>query len=244
MKFSYSRLSTYEECERKYFWRYVVGIETERSFPAQVGTFFHEIMPIYSNNGLDCALAEIDTFHDKLTAWLDDEKYINRYGNAARRATKALIAVDKWAKLPSALLTEFDISRKYNNELEFHGIVDALTIQNDKLWTVEYKTGKPNKERLLLYDWQARLYAWLTGAVGTIFVLVNTSVQNIKERHIQIRYMGWTDLELQITLDIAAKRCYNIIEDKEFLPRRTQSCNWCDYNQYCEVLLAGGEVEV
>jgi len=107
--------------------------------------------------------------------------------------------------------------------------VDALVVQDEELYTLEYKTGQPNWKFLAIHNWQAVFYAALAEAKGTIFELIDTS--KTKPR-VSRKLIEWTPIEKAAILDTAAEIVYNIEAGKR--PRRiTWECNRCDFDIRC-----------
>lgn len=238
MRYSHSRINTYETCELKFFLRYIQGLTVDNeSIPRLVGDLFHQTASVYNSGGgdLDAAINCLTTLYNIHLENPDDDK--DSIDRAFMKVREAITLYDQVA-IP-VFASEVDVTKHYGDH-EYYGIIDGLTWYKDDIWIVEYKTGNVNLDFYTSFDWQSKLYAWLIEAVGTIFVAVNTSVQKMKlEKHITFHPVLWTKTEIEIALDICEKRVYNIENEKNWLPKRTYNCTWCDYKEYCRAKLAG-----
>lgn len=224
MRYSYSRISTFEECEFRYFQRYIQGIKTQETLPLTVGSFTHAGLAAFNKGGLECGFQEIKNCYEEAIVGKDE----SRYKKAAQKARDALRVYSETCNF-DVVAVELDVSRS-QDDVEFHGVIDALVVHERELYTLEYKTGKPDKEYLMLYNWQAPFYSWLSGAAGTLFVLINTSVKNIR---VQVKPIEWSETELDKVVDVAVSRVHQMENTEVFLPRRTYQCKWCSYNVCC-----------
>ena len=92
---SYSKASSFENCERKFSFSYVEKIRTESGIHAAVGTFVHEIIEEFynQNNFFDYIK------NDLIKNWLIYQVYLKRIGVNKRTSCKGFTTKKKEPRL-------------------------------------------------------------------------------------------------------------------------------------------------
>lgn len=204
---SYSRLSTYEDCPKQYWYKYVENVPGFRppSVAAGRGSAIHEAGEKYLMGELKVYPPEYQRVSGHLM------------GLKAKKANpeKKLAVTSEWEpcdyKAPEAYL---------------RGIIDVIYEENDGLHIQDFKTGQ-------VYDShpvQMELYVALAAAhypavthYVTRLIYVDKGIVTAPKRTEAARLKP-----IRLLLDGRIK----IAEDDQIYPTRAgSSCRWCDYSQ-------------
>lgn len=114
----------------------------------------------------------------------------------------------------------------------FRGIIDCIVIIDNRLYLVDYKTGKLKEPRWQEYD-------------QLMFYSIYFFQKYNKIEHIDISYLYVEhDSENKITLERKYLDRYvsdltkiiNELEfDSSFDKNKTKLCDWCEYKEYCDL---------
>ncbi len=180
VELSATRLKTYLDCKRRYYFRYIRQLEeatipTDESTERLVGIFIHKV--------LDTLYSKKDAYSDEEDLYLDlqRELYIKSEEDLVLR-----FYVDIWLeKLKSFCKSEverFGMGYKvaYREEsltceyrgMKLKGSIDRIDSYHDKLYIVDYKTGKiPKSSKKSLEsesNFQLQFYYILAGQLGEV----------------------------------------------------------------------------
>ena len=202
--FSPNMLKTFEQCPRKFDYKYLQGI----SMPVnddifEFGKNIHALASYYLKN----------EFIDKLEKSLNPKEY------------------DVWMYLKNSIYFSYEVvNTEYNLSVKagkyfFGGRLDALLKNGDKYYILDYKTGSAPKNAK--YDFQTIIYIL---AVKEFFKTENVIFVYLDLRHreeVKIEYTRDLENEYrQRLIDIAEK-----IEKYDKFPKR-QECS-CEYSMIC-----------
>ena len=248
---SYSQISTYRECPRKWAFRYVYRLERERLAQAMVfgGAIHRTLARIYAKKMLSnqpMTLEEVsDHFVDDWDQAIDDAEIAIDYGLTDRDSlqAKGLGMLAEFAKLPMGLEVvgvekEFraDLFDPVTGELmdkQLLGYIDALVMVGGDLVVHEHKTGSRKwQQGRIDHDLQASVYQWATNAKRVTFnVLMKT-----KEPRVDC-YQTTRSKE---QLDEALLVMVNALKQQQagfFEARRVGEYGWhcgrCEFAQQC-----------
>jgi putative RecB family exonuclease len=241
-RLSPSGASTYEQCPRRWRFRYVDRLPDPPGVPALAGSFAHRVLelllqhePAERTRDRAKELArqvwpEVEADDDFRSLELDD--------NAGRDFRwKSWLAIEGlWAiEDPTAVdvrATEHDIEALLGG-VPFRGIVDRLDQESDGVVVTDYKSGKAPPARYA----PARLAQVLLYAAA---VRESTGEQPVRAR---LLYLGQkivdvvvTDSELQAVIDSLGSTWSAIGESCEtdtFEPRPGPLCGWCPFADRC-----------
>ena len=246
--FSPSKLSTYQNCPKKYQFRYVDKISRRRKTPETVvGVAVHaafEELHGLVNGGKVPTLAETSAFFEAELAkeWDDtvklrDERFTkddwrrvgldcvkNYYEAGFPFDQDKTVAVEKRVGFP--IVTE-------EGEYRVEGFVDRLVLAKDGAFEIhDYKTAKtlPTQEDMDA-DWQLALYE----------LAVRHDWPDTKEVRLRWHYVRHGKVITSVR-DAAAREklrtdaaalIASIKRDHEFKPNVTALCDWCEYKDLC-----------
>jgi len=167
---SYSSISTYQDCARKYYFRYVRGIVREKSLPEQYGIAFHEALDVYfdtrnvekTTNKFDEHWPN-DAMEDKLRTRARAHKILREY--AARYAEDGITVTHKTDRelisfpIPN-VRTEDGLSMYYTGKLDKIVHWDQMTL------VMEHKTTSRMMMNRFNPNLQIKGYVWLAHQMG------------------------------------------------------------------------------
>lgn len=246
--FSPSKLSTYQNCPKKYQYRYVDRISRKRKTPETVlGVAVHaafEELHGLVNGGKLPTLAEVqavfagnfDSEWDE-TVKLRDERFskddwrrvgldcVKTYYDAGKPFdSDKTVAVEKKVGFP--ISTE-------EGEYKIEGYVDRLVLAKDGAFEIhDYKTAKalPSQEDMDA-DWQLALYE----------LAIRHDWPDTKDVRLRWHYVRHGKVitsirgpEAREKLRAEAAALITAIKrDHEFKPKVTPLCDWCEYKDLC-----------
>lgn len=204
---SYSRLSTYEECPLKAKLKYVVKMP-EPSHPA---------------------MARGAAIHEEAAAYLSKEK--SRVPASLKQLDNLFRALRK--KEPEVeLQIAFDRTWKttewFSSQAWLRVVVDALVIEGPRAIVIDHKTGKIREG----YDSQLDLYA---AAIFSAYPEVETVEPELwfvdHGVTLPVPPKKYHRDELPTLKKRWAKRALPMLSDKRFAPRAGNYCRWCHFRK-------------
>lgn len=244
--FSHSRLSTFEQCNLKYKYRYIDNIipEIEKTIEAHLGSIVHQTLEwLYSEvkSGKIPSIDDMIVYFSK--SWMeenketlmqnnDDEKsffnkgikYLLDYYNRYKPFDDNTIYLEK----------EISINLDEKGEYKIKGFIDrlAFNLKTGEYEIHDYKTSKtmPQGEKIES-DRQLALYS----------IAIKEMFGHDKEVRLIWHYLFFnkrieskrTDEQL-LQLKKDTLELIRIIESTtEFNPKKSYLCNWCAYKPIC-----------
>lgn len=246
--FSPSKLSTYQNCPKRYQYRYVDKISRRRKTPETVlGVAVHaafEDLHEKVNGGKLPTLAEVQAVYAEELAkeWDDtvklrDERFTKEdWKNVGLECVKTYYEAGKPFDADKTVAVEkkvgFPISTE-EGEYRIEGFVDRLVLAKDGAFEVhDYKTAKslPSQQDMD-EDWQLALYE----------LAIRHDWPDTKEVRLRWHYVRHGKVITSIR-DAAAREKLRadaaalitaIKRDHEFKPNVTALCDWCEYKDLC-----------
>lgn len=150
---SYSKASSFENCERKFSFSYVEKIRTESGIHAAVGTFVHEIIEEFYNqnnffdyikNDSDKELAYLSSLFEK--NWSKQKNSLQRLYNKEKRTPVEYKSLEEWVKTLIKNYIELEIFISQNSDLYPDlQITQNISIFNEKKFTKYFNHDNHNK---------------------------------------------------------------------------------------------------
>ena len=247
--YSHSRLSTFEDCPKRFQYRYVLKIPTDsEGIEAYVGKRVHEVLErlyIAAQKGLVPSLARVIFRYNQLF----DEHYdaqkirivregtpVDFYRSYGERCLRDFyhrhypFDGDKTMGLEHRVLFALDEPGEYR----LQGIIDRLVRGRDGTIEIhDYKTGRrlPSQEEL---DRDRQLALYQLGLVGRF---PNQPIRLVWHflHHDRLLTSTRTPEQLE-TLRVETMGVIDRIRtESEFKPRRSGLCDWCEYNDRCPI---------
>jgi len=241
-RLSPSGAGTYEQCPRRWRFRYVDGYPDPPGEAALIGSFAHRVLEVFmqrppAQRTLECAKAvarelwpELAADPDYVALGLDAEQSL-AFRWAAWRAIEGLWRLEDPKRVMVAA-TEQDLHAELGG-VPFRGIVDRLDKSAAGLIVTDYKSGKPpppgfrrkHLDQVLLYS---AAVAETTGEVPARARLMYLGRKQVgmavtpADLHNAVQRLAdtWHSIQTACTVD-------------DFEPRPGPLCAWCAYAEHC-----------
>ena len=253
--FSHSRLSSFEDCPKKFEFRYVLKIPREtESIEGFVGKRVHEVLErLYTATGR----GHVPTLPQVLHRYraLFDEQYDPERVRVVRKETP----LEEYRENGERGLTNYyrrhypfdadetlGLEERISFDLEgggryrILGFVDRISRARDGVVEIhDYKTGRwvPNQKRID-EDRQLALYqigvTEKFGEDGPMRLVWHYVVRN------QVRTSTRTPEQLASLRSETAELIDRIRGEAQFEPRTSALCSWCEYNDICPAVAVDG----
>ena len=146
LRLSYTALNSYNECSFKYYLKYVLKIdEFESTFPAFIGSLYHEILSLYKKTGFDLD-TEFNKYLEKRDLSLKEKLLLVRIKKDLIKFVEVLKKQDSYTTYKDELYekgVEIDLNKKVS--VKFIGYIDKImyykNIEDTYFSIVDYKTG-------------------------------------------------------------------------------------------------------
>ena len=232
---SYSRLSSYDKCPRKFKLVYLDGHETPSGSPAQVGKLVHEILAHYlrekkAQGGVHQSqpgdiLSRLPAVSGQLLA----EKEITREitANEVEQFIRGFCAL--YPRIETAMIAGIEVEKNFEiNGYNCKGVLD-LVIQDEagKLRIIDFKTGRPGN----VEDLQLILYSmpYFDGNPDQSITASFAFLRDATVRHFEVSRSMSSN-----TRDIVMMKVQEIETDERFERRRGRLCDYCDVRRFCD----------
>lgn len=206
--FSPAMLKSFEQCPRKYFFRYVKNISVPQS-----ESFFQKGKNIHALANYYLKGENIEKFERALN---EEEKSVWNKLKSVEYFNKEIIA------------SEYKLNFKLNN-LWFGGRLDALVKQDNSYIILDYKTGVLPKNPQ--YDYQTMIYIlavskyFLTDDVKFVYIDLKNGNDVVVELTSDLKI----EYEKKLT-DVGKKLV--ISENSQVFLKKTKDCK-CEYDKIC-----------
>jgi ATP-dependent helicase/DNAse subunit B len=146
LKLSYTALNSFNECSFKYYLNYVLRLsEYESTFPAFIGSLYHEILSLYKKSNFDLEL-EFNKYLEKRELSLKEKLLLVRIKKDLIELINVLKKQDSYTTYKDELYekcVEIDLNKKVS--VKFIGFIDKImyykNIEDTYFSIVDYKTG-------------------------------------------------------------------------------------------------------
>lgn len=232
---SHSSLSLYNECPRKYKFKYVDGIPEKPRHFFSFGQSVHLALEFFYE-GRETAPGLEELLKSYKERWVsagykDEEHEAEHFAEGRRILTRF------HAKHAVGFAPPFSVEYAFSFEVDgvpVTGRIDRVDkLPDGRLSVLDYKTGKPLASGRLASDAQLTMYqlACERQLGAEVAELVFYHLPTLKEHRAARRPAALVD-ELQARIVSTASS----IEREEFEPRPGEAkCRWCDYKPLCPV---------
>ena len=234
---SASRLKTYLECKRKYYYRYIQKIQAKQDDDLNEGLFLHSLLDhLFKEKN---AYVNKEEMQKKLDILLDELLPLND----AKTAYQKLLWKEKLKGFIDAQIEHFktdwkvvEREKEFGSEiggLRFKGRIDRIDQNNTDTLVIDYKSGsiaEANKTKNLenLSDFQMSIY----------YHMLNPKYQNISLAFMKILEKGEMEeiTVLEEKNELLAQHIIELKQTKSFIAKKTddlQKCKWCEFALMC-----------
>ncbi len=238
VEISPSRLKIYLDCKRRYYLQYILQIK-EASIPVEESN--ERLVGIYLHNALERAYADNKIYHDsdELYFALQKELYIQSADDALLR-----FHVDVWLEKLKAF-SSVEVARFQDGVeiaycekslqcdfkgLKLKGSIDRIDRYHDKLYVIDYKSGKiPKTSKKSLDDesnFQLQFYYLLASQLGEVGDVYYYDLANgkLEEEMLFDEKM----LKLEEHLEHLSQKKHNFT-----MTDNIKKCEYCPYIKIC-----------
>ncbi len=248
MVFSYSRLTTFEQCARRFRYRYLDGVhEAFSGVEAFMGQRVHETIEwLFNQREAGCKRSDVEAVEFYCSGW--DQAIA-----AAPRPVRVIKdgeAIENYRRRGAQMLSRFHADRFASDTLKtlenekhfriklggthwFQGFIDRLACDAEgRLHVIDYKTGRQASPRFTGKDaGQLEAYALAMFAetdaeeIELVLEYLKTGVR--LSRRILRSEVEAVDKDLTERIGVA-------VAATVFPPVTGVLCRWCGYNDLCE----------
>ncbi len=243
MIFSHSRLSCFEQCPRKFKYRYVdeVGTEIQESIEAFLGKRVHEALEKIYKDAQKRKINSIEEITEFFNSsweknWSDKILMVRGNDCEAQKNMGMKFLSDycgRHSPFNSSRTIGLEMPIKFSmNGFKIRGFIDRLSLAGNNIEIHDYKTSSrmaplENLERdrqLHLYAMAARkMYPFAKGVeLVWHFLAFNKEVR-----------ISASEERMQQVFESTASIMEKINSEKEFPAKQSALCAWCEYQKVC-----------
>ena len=234
---SASRLKTYLDCKRKYYYRYIQKIEAKQEDELNEGLFLHSLLDhLYKEKN---AYVNKEEMQKKLDILLDELLPFDD----AKIAYRKLLWKEKLKGFIDSQIEHFkadwkvvEREKEFNSEiggLRFKGRIDRIDQNDTDTLVIDYKSGsiaEANRRKNLenLSDFQMSIY----------YYMLSPKYKNISLAFMKILEKGEIEeiTVLEEKNELLAQHIIDLKQTKSFVAKKTddlQKCKWCEFALMC-----------
>jgi len=217
MPLSYSRLSTFEQCESKFDYLYVSKrVQDQGSEVSEYGNRVHEVLELYGKGELDQA-----------TLSEEGKQTLGKWGKIVDK----LLAKEgeKYFEYQMAVNADLQPVDWFASDVWIRSIADVLVVDGDTAYCLDYKTGKvkDNPTQLQLFAAMVMWHFPQVTTVKTSFIWLKfNEVTNTKYERRFLESL-WNGLRPRF------KKVQEVIDLGVFKAKPSGLCPWCPAKDIC-----------
>lgn len=217
MPLSFSRLSTFEQCEQKFDYLYVSKtVQDQGSEVSEYGNRVHEVLELYGKGELD-----------QSTLTIEGKQTMQKWGGLVDRITAR--DGEKFFEYQMAVNADLQPVDWFASDVWIRSIADVLVVNGATAYCVDYKTGKvkDNPTQLQLFAAMVMWHFPQVTAVKTSFVWLKfNEVTNVtyERRFLESLWNG---------LSPRFKKVQEVIDLGVFKAKPSGLCPWCPAKDIC-----------
>jgi RecB family exonuclease len=232
IKLSTSSVSTFEQCPRRWFYRYVRKLypDVEESEWTAFGNFIHDIAENFKD---DCTLKE---FKELVASRIKNYEFSEKYRNKVLPAIKNLFIYCKQNfKKDDIVLREKKIDFHYKGKFFLTGKIDIIHMSGNKVKVIDWKTSKEEKDS----SFQLSFYKFLLEIIDLVKVesLECEIVYLCADQKDELLYVSKYNIEKDDVMSAIARiealiKTYEVLGTENIEKWRMKTgplCNYCDY---------------
>lgn len=235
--FSYSRIKTYEECQLRFFYQYVIKIPQEYGVHALLGNVIHQALEVSTNEGSFAQPRELHSNYRSALLELDPEgtipsdmvdagsEMLSHYIDDLSPEEKA---PDYEQQVGIDVFTELKFTT-YIGKGKFNGFIDHVKILDaDNVVITDYKSGKHEVAAKNIHnDLQLGIYSLV---MNEIFPDKNVYAQLYYLRSRRKKGHLFSRDDLSIVKRELTVKVDTILQTEEFrATENPRACYWCSY---------------
>jgi CRISPR/Cas system-associated exonuclease Cas4 (RecB family) len=230
MSYSFSSISTFEDCQRKFKYQYIDKIKVPQTDAMSNGSKVHkEIEKFVNNQPNELSIGYQETIKEFVEDRLKGSKLLSTEHPVIIETPPAIFEQGAWP--PSR-------TRKESTDIYFHGIIDAIYIREfrgkKRVSIVDWKTGKSTPKDLQLKYYlllAASLFSNISFGPEITGYFLRLDIKKAKVRAIESDQIDLRDTWRKIQENIK-----EIEKETEYAATTSYCCSYCQYASICDVL--------
>ena len=227
--FSYSRIDTYDMCPSKYFFSYIKKEPRQFGEAAVLGNIIHSVLEDLVSNEKPLSLDEMKSSYEVKKVDYDPQGWISK--NLIDAGTQI---IEEFYDINQDKI--FDV---YEKEMSFNfiignysiiGYIDRVDVTDDKVFIVDYKTGKREvAAKDVANNLQMGIYA-LAASIEFPDKEITASLHYLRTNRLKSHTYTAEDLEnVKVML---LNKINRIMNDSNFTPTSNERiCSFCDHGK-------------
>jgi putative RecB family exonuclease len=234
---SASRLKTFQQCPRKYYYNYIEKLPKKDWPHFDLGTLVHGTLEKFhedfKKDGEDHNLKRIMKLSFKAhRKEMEEEKEISDeiLLEARDLLTDYLKSMETDGIGSEIISLEKDFEIELNKDISIKGFVDRLDRDADGVYHIkDYKT---NKNTRYMEPSQLRIY-------GIYLLDAYPDIDRFRGSYIMMRFNGsyisydFNKEDVEKCKKELIEYGYKILEEQKFTPDQSRLCDWCDFKDTC-----------
>lgn len=212
--YSFSKISCYTSCNRKFKYKYIDKIPTESFDDSALikGSNIHDTLEHYPNHKInEHTQIALDFINSEL-----GQKYINN---------------ERESEIEFGLTENFEPTSYRSKDAIIKGKIDCIVVVDGNVYVLDWKSGKYKEEKYQSYE-QVIIYAiyifqryQYINELNLAYVYVEHGLENkfIAKREYLDNYINMIKSNIEM-----------IERDEYFNKSVSVLCKWCEYSEYCE----------
>lgn len=233
-----SRVKTYEQCPRKYYYSYVEHLPRKEWDHFDLGHLAHGALEHFHENYRDdknppdnMALLMKTAFQKQWNSMETESKVADSAVEEAKKLLREYIRGLKSNGIGSKILSlEKDFKLPLNKNYDLRGVIDRLDLDEDGIYHIkDYKTNKNPK-----YMDAAQLRAY-----GIYLLDTYPEIDRFRGSYIMLRFSGM-NISYDFNKEDVIKERKRLIEigdriteEERWITKPSRLCDWCDYKDPC-----------
>jgi CRISPR/Cas system-associated exonuclease Cas4 (RecB family) len=233
LKLSSSRVDTYKQCPRKYYYRYIAKIPTKDWPHFALGTYAHLVLELFhtiwkSQQDIDIRKLMGDclkTAYEKMK----DEVSIEQIQEVKPMLSNYLLKAESEGR-PNVVGTEISFLVSLDHQYDLMGFIDRVDIDSDGIFHIlDYKT---NKNARYMKPSQLNIY-------GIYLLDKYPEISTFRGSYIMLR-LDSKRISFDFTVEDVDKcrktlisQAQKIMDEERWIRKPQRLCNWCDFSDVC-----------
>jgi DNA helicase-2/ATP-dependent DNA helicase PcrA len=240
---SYSQLETYDTCNLKYKYSYILSLPSLPSAPLSFGSAIHETLCDFYQKAMAGQKPDKEVLLKALEEnWkpfgFSSKEHQEKYKKEGEKILGEYFEKGyNPSSLPLALEVPFAV--KISDSLKIVGKIDRIDKTEKGIEIIDYKTGKSAPQKEVDKDLQLTLYA-LAISDGS---LKHLGIENGKQRELKVSFYFLNNQEKVSSvksveeLQSAREEILKKVEEmatSDFSPKPGRHCDFCEFKVLCE----------